>query len=169
MARAHKELKPSDIVAVIDTREQTPWTLSPLKTIGGTLQTGDYSIMGLTHEIAIERKSLSDLLGCIGTHRERFDSEMKRMLGYRSRAVIVEATWAELEAGDWRSRIKPSAAIGSVLGWMDMGIPFVFVGGASKASTYAARMLFIAARRRYFELGAFHGSLKLAGDNNKAS
>lgn len=165
MTRAHKELKPSDIVAIVDTREQRPWSLSPLKSIRGTLPTGDYSVMGLTNEIAIERKSLSDLLGCIGTHRDRFDDEVKRLLAYPTRCLIVECTWEEFTAGNWRSKISPSAAMGSVLGWIATGIPILFAGGASEASECAARILFIAARRRFYELGSFYEGLKISGED----
>ncbi len=159
---ARKELKAEDVTAIIDTREQTPWALTPLRTEPGTLVTGDYSIKGLESEIAIERKSLPDLLGCIGNERERFEKEIKRLIAYPCRAIIVEATWREFGAGGWRSRVSPTSAMGSVLGWMALGIPFVFAGGASEASQAAARIMFIAARRRFGELGAFYESLKIA-------
>ena len=58
---SRKTIEPRDIVAIIDTREQAPLDLSPLRTEKGTLTTGDYSIKGLESEIAIERKSLPDL------------------------------------------------------------------------------------------------------------
>ncbi|NQU21949.1 MAG: hypothetical protein HQ567_11755 [Candidatus Nealsonbacteria bacterium] len=75
------ELKPETITAVIDTREQTPLDLSPLQTIPGTLATGDYSVRGLEHVVAVERKSLPDLLGCIGRDRSRFDITPAAALG----------------------------------------------------------------------------------------
>jgi len=146
MGRPRKKLEASDITAVIDNREQRPWGLAPLKTIKGTLTTGDYSVLGLEHEIAIERKSLDDLLGCIGQRRDEFDRCIKRMLAYPVRAVIVEASWFQLEQGGWRSHITTAAAMGSVCGWIAAGIPFVFAGDAEKASIAAARILFIAAR-----------------------
>ncbi len=157
-----KTLKPEDVTAIVDTREQRPWVLAPLRTEKGTLYTGDYSVKGLENEIAIERKSLEDLLGCVGQSRERFEDCVQRLLGYPVRAVIVEASWGELEAGAWRSKISPTSAVGSVLGWVARGIPFMFAGDASKGSTMAARIMFIAARRRFEELGAFYESLKIS-------
>lgn len=145
------EPKPSSIVAIQDTREQCPWDLSPLRTEISALSTGDYSIKGLQDVIAIERKSLVDLLGCLGIERERFQREMQRMLAYPTRAVICECTWQELNAGDWKSRITPSAAVGSVLGWMSAGVPFVFCATHDEAGKVASRMLYIAARRRWRE------------------
>ncbi len=158
---ARKTLDPSDITAIIDTREQRPWSLAPLKTKSGTLQTGDYSIMGLEHEIAVERKSLDDLLGCVGQERERFDKEIIRLRSYPCRAVIVEASWAQLEGGQYRSQVKPSAALGSVMGWIALGIPFIFAGDSARASTYAGRLMYIAARRRWHELQMFYKGLKI--------
>ncbi len=64
------DLKPEHVVAVIDTREQLPLDLTPLRAVEGTLTTGDYSVVGLEHVVAIERKSLPDLLGCIGRARQ---------------------------------------------------------------------------------------------------
>lgn len=86
-------LKPENVVALIDTREQLPLDLSPLRVQVGTLDTGDYVLLGCDH-IRIERKSLDDLLGCIGRDRERFDREVIRLLAYPVRVLLVEATWA---------------------------------------------------------------------------
>jgi hypothetical protein len=41
------ELKPEQVTAVIDTREQCPLDLSPLQIVTGTLATGYYSVQGL--------------------------------------------------------------------------------------------------------------------------
>lgn len=161
--RARKELRPSDITVIVDTREQRPWDLAPLKMIEGTLSTGDYSVVGLQNEIVLERKSLGDLLGCIGGERERFEREIKRMQAYPCRAVIVEASWADLHAGKWRQKVKVESAVGSVYGWIAAGVPFVFADSVRGAGLAASRILFIAARRRFYELGAFYDGLKISG------
>lgn len=148
------ELRPEQVVAVVDTREQLPLDLSPLQTIGGTLATGDYSIQGLEAVVAIERKSLPDLLGCIGTSRERFDREIQRLIAYPTRAVVVEATWPDLEQGEWRSQVTPAAAVGSVLGWIAAGVPIILAGDHERAGRYVGRLLFTAARRRWREARA---------------
>ncbi|MCY2990928.1 MAG: hypothetical protein NTY19_24090 [Planctomycetota bacterium] len=152
------ELRPEAVVAIIDTREQTPLDLSQLQTITAALSTGDYSIVGLESVVSIERKSLSDLLGCIGQERERFDREVMRLLAYPVRALIVETTWQDIEAGDWRSKITPAAALGSLLGWIAAGLPVVMTGDHDRAGRYVSRLLFTAARRRYREARALIGS-----------
>lgn len=165
----YSQLRPEHITAVIDTREQKPWLLSPLKTQVATLTTGDYSVLGLERQIALERKSLPDLLGCIGGGRKRFESEIERLQAYPTRCVIIECSWREFEQGGWqwgigpggRSKVSASSAMGSVLGWMASGIPFLFCPSVTEASAAASRMLFIAARRRYKELAGFADTLNL--------
>ena len=145
------ELKPEMITAVVDTREQIPLDLAPLQTTVGTLTTGDYSVVGLEHVVSIERKSLPDFLGCVGTERERFDREVMRLLAFDVKALVIEATWQDLERGEWRSRITPQAAIGSLLGWIATGLPILMAGDHARAGRYVSRLLFTAARRRWRE------------------
>ncbi len=145
------EPQPEDVCAVVDTREERPLDLSPLQVTVETLTTGDYSVRGLESVIAIERKSLPDLISCCGGGRERFEREIHRLAAYPVRAVVVEATWPDLEQGEWRSNLTPASAIGSVLGWIAAGVPFVMAGDHSRAGRYVARMLYIAARRRWRE------------------
>lgn len=145
------ELRAEDLTAIIDTREQIPLDLTPLRVERGTLPTGDYSLKGLEAIVSLERKSLDDLLGCIGQERERFDREVQRLLGYPVRALIVEASWPDLEVGDWRSKVTPAAALGSCLGWIAAGLPIVMAGNHARAGRFASRILFTAARRRWRE------------------
>jgi ERCC4-type nuclease len=148
------ELNAEQVTAIIDTREQLPLDLSPLQTVAGTLTTGDYSVRGLESIVAVERKSLSDLLGCIGVNRERFDREVLRLLAYPTRAIVVESTWPDLEQGEWRSQVTPAAAVGSVLGWIAQGVPIIMVGDHERAGRYVSRLLYTAARRRWREARA---------------
>ncbi|MCC7291439.1 MAG: hypothetical protein IT449_05175 [Phycisphaerales bacterium] len=86
---------------IIDTREQAPFTFANLPSEPGTLDTGDYSVRGLEHLVAVERKSLDDLLACVGRERERFKRELQRLRAYRFRLLIVEASAADLEQGTY--------------------------------------------------------------------
>ena len=94
-ATARKRRKPKfssdDVVAVIDTREQLPLEL-PLRSITGTLPTGDYSVSGFEDLICVERKSLPDLIGCMTSGRTRFEKELQRMKAYDARCVVVECS-----------------------------------------------------------------------------
>ncbi len=154
MVTLHAELRADQVTAIIDTREQNPLDLEPLRTEVGTLTTGDYSVRGLEHVVTVERKSLGDLLSCVGAERERFDREVQRLLAYPVRALVVESTWAEVEQGEWRSKVAPAAAIGSLLGWVAVGLPVVMASSHERAGRYVSRLLYIAARRRWRELRA---------------
>ena len=149
--RIPAELDVAELVALVDTREQTPLDLTPLRVEMATLPTGDYSLRGLEAVVAIERKSRQDLAACVGRERKRFDREVQRLLGYPVRALVVEAAWEEIESGAWRGEVRPEAAIGSLLGWIAAGLPVVMAGDRERAGKYVARLLFLAARRRWRE------------------
>jgi len=81
---------------VIDTREQSPWAFEPyIETSVGTLKTGDYALEG-DGQFAIERKSLEDFLGTIGSGWPRFCRELNRMdeAGFAAKVIIVEGDYA---------------------------------------------------------------------------
>ena len=163
---ARQELRPEDLVAICDTREQTPLDLSPIKTARGTLTTGDYSVAGLENIIAVERKSLDDLLGCIGRERERFDREMHRIVAYPCRMLVIEATWLDICAGTWRSKVHPNAVRGSILGWMAAGMPIFFAQDHATAGRIVAHFLWISARRRWEEACSMVPHLKIATEKD---
>lgn len=78
---------------MIDTREQRPLCLPNSER--ANLRTGDYSIRvgdrDYRDQIAIERKSLSDLLGVIGCGRDRFERECTRLSMIEYAAMVVES------------------------------------------------------------------------------
>lgn len=54
--------------------------------------------------------------------------------------------------GCW-SKITPAAAVGSCLSWITQVMPVVMCGDHERAGRYVARLLFLAARRRWRESG----------------
>ena len=147
-----KTLKPSDVTFVIDTREQCPFDLSPFPTEFATLVTGDYSLKGFEDEVSIERKSLDDLCGVVGSSRERFEKEIKRLQAYPHRCLIVEASWEEIKQGNYRSQVNPESVFGSLIGWQAAGIPIIMAGTHSFGAECAKRFLWITARRNWRKL-----------------
>lgn len=156
------EFKPENFIVLVDSKEQLPLDLSPLRCETASLVTGDYTIRGLENVIAIERKSLSDLISCVGQHRARFDREIIRLRAYDTRAIVVECSFQELTEGGWRGKITSAAAVGSVLGWISIGIPILFCGNQAEAEKCVSRMLFISARRRWRESRALVQSIEEA-------
>lgn len=150
----------SRVIALVDTREQTPLDLSPLSVESTTLPTGDYTLKGLESIVAIERKSLDDLLGCVGRERERFDREVQRLLAYPVRVLVIESTWGEIDLGQWRSKITPEQVIGSLLAWEAMGLSVHLAGDHRRAGKHVARLLYQVAKKRYRELRALVGDIE---------
>lgn len=96
-------------VVIVDTREQQPLRFSRLASQSGTLQTGDYSFAGGEEHLAIERKSVADLVGCcVGDSRDRFFRELHRLRGFAFRRLLVIGAREEIETGQYRSAIKPA-------------------------------------------------------------
>ena len=150
----------SDILAIVDSREKTPLDLSPIQSKVGTLTTGDYSVFGLESHISVERKSLPDMVMCCGSERERFSKEIKRLLSYSVRAVVIEASWDDIKKGGWRSSLTPNHVIGSIVGWSCLGVPFFMAG--SDAGDIVSRILLQGARKKYSEI---YRMLKQGGFN----
>lgn len=90
---------------VIDSREQRPLAL-PNSIVKG-LSTGDYSALGYENLIAVERKSIEDLLGCIGQSRDRFQRELERLAAFPYPAIVVECTMSDILNGTHYSHVHP--------------------------------------------------------------
>lgn len=145
-----KKLRPEDITAVIDTREQTPLVLAPLKVEYGTLKTGDYSVLGLESKICIERKALQDMIMCCGKERDRFERELDRMKAFKYRAIAVEGDWSQIEMKTYRGTMHPNAIMGTLLAWaMSAQVPIMMLGSHERCGRFVSRMLYIAAQREH--------------------
>ncbi|MBN2563135.1 MAG: ERCC4 domain-containing protein [Phycisphaerae bacterium] len=134
-------------VVIIDTREQDPLTFANLPSERATLDTGDYSILGLERLIAVERKTLTDLLACCGRDRERFRRELQRLRAYRFRLLVVEIDAQTLERGDWRGKLQPAHVLGSLAAWTaQYSLPVWLAGSHEAAARFVERWLYQAAR-----------------------
>jgi DNA excision repair protein ERCC-4 len=85
-------------IIIVDTREQTPLVFGNLRSERGTLQSGDYSILGLEHEFAIERKSIPDLCGSLIRQRKRFERELHRLRGFSFARILIVGSPQEVQA-----------------------------------------------------------------------
>lgn len=149
--KLREKLKPEDITVIIDTREQHPLSLAPMRMERGGLVTGDYTAKGYERKISIERKSLADLTQSLGRERERFDKELHRILAYPHRMLMIEGSLQEVMEHRYISRISPSAVISSLLGYASHGIPFLFCGNREQMSDFVKRFIFISVQRIWRE------------------
>lgn len=151
---------------LIDTREQAPFTFEHEnynRTVSEAcgLAVGDYSLAGLTDRVAVERKSLPDLVACLGRERERFERELQRAAALDAFAVVVESSWADLAGGNYRSQLNPHSACQSVLAFScRYRIPFLFAGsraGAEYITWGFLRQYLESARKRWGAIVKAHG------------
>jgi len=140
---------------VIDSREQEPFPFDgyDAEVAPGTLQAGDYSLVGLEDMVAVERKSLPDLVACLGRERERFERELERLRAMESILLVVESPITDLATGQYRSKLNPKAALESVFAFMSRyRLPFYFAQdrrGAERATFSFLRHYWRTVERRY--------------------
>jgi ERCC4-type nuclease len=156
-----------DLVIIADTREPNPddpnekdealfW---PTVYRGGavievtvrraTLATGDYSLPGLEELVAIERKTLPDLIGTLFgsrknsvgdgvSNQDRFRDELGRMADIRARDgrafIVVEASREDVWRHRYQSRVMPVNVINAVDSFLvDYDIATVWAGDRAGA------------------------------------
>lgn len=107
---------PSGFVLIQDTREQLPLfdgsdIPEGLVIESQSLRDGDYSVLGLTHMVAFERKRISDFFSYIGRDRERTTRKMERFREIVDRGgfvgLVVEASEGDLLNGYHMSSVPP--------------------------------------------------------------
>jgi len=84
-------------VVLVDTRERDPLTFVSFPNwIGGEtrqkLGAGDYSVEGMEGLLALERKTLSDLITTVMQFRPRFFRMCERLAQCRWKALLIEAS-----------------------------------------------------------------------------
>lgn len=126
---------------VIDTREQKPYEFEDVKTITGTLPTGDYSIQGCENNICIERKSLQDLYQTLTWGRDRFKKELERMQEFDEAYLLVEASWATVWIGPKYSKANPKSIVASLISFIRRTNVKVIMAGGRKDACKVAQML----------------------------
>ena len=134
----------NDIVLVKDSREpDMAWDVhfeAPCEV--KCLKTGDYSLVGYEDEIAVERKTLGDLIGCLSSSRDRFVKELERAQQLQYFAVIIEATWGEIVSGQYRSKLHVNSANGSICAWeIRYKVPFFCCGNQELAARKCESLL----------------------------
>lgn len=131
------------LTVLVDTREQTPWLFSPGVTpLRATLPSGDYSLPGLESRVALERKSLADLVGSLTSGRDRFMREMERLARFDFAAIVVEGDLENVLRKEYRSEASPSSIMGScAMIHARYGVPTIWCSTRACAILYAEKLL----------------------------
>lgn len=111
-------------VVLVDTREKQPFALyaNHPNWIGGErrgkLKTGDYTVAGMESLLALERKSLADLVACTVVYRELFLANCERLAKFRWKAILIEASYEDIKTPfyefDIPSEVHPNAVCGTL-------------------------------------------------------
>ena len=123
---------------IADTREQHPFTFTgwdDARTVRKALDVGDYSLVGQTGKIAIERKTLIDVTNCLdGKEGARFRREMERARDIERFFVVVEGSFAQMTSRQYRCRLKPNEATAALVDLqLEYGRPFIWAGNRRAA------------------------------------
>ncbi len=137
-------IDPATVPILIDTREQTPWSehfAGPWQP--ATLPCGDYSLPGMSEIVAVERKSLPDLISSLTHGRKRFEQELKLARRYWRFWIIVEATAGDVLRGDFgpHTRANPRAVWESCAAFAVRYAPIVFGGDARTCAALCESLL----------------------------
>lgn len=129
---------------VCDNREQQPYSFSPYDctTTNGTLATGDYSLAGFENMAAVERKSLSDLVGSLTQGRKRFERELQRAKGFDLFALVIEANHSDIAQHKYRSKATPQSVLQSLAAFTSRyRLPIIFAGNRAAAEYWVYSLL----------------------------
>lgn len=124
------------IQVIVDTREKPTQKASNryqqfgVPYIRKALSFGDYSAVfklpngdsfSLENLVSIERKeSFDELCHCYCQDRGRFEREFERAsaAGAKTYLLIENATWEKAYSGSYRSKMRPTALVASILAWL---------------------------------------------------
>jgi ERCC4-type nuclease len=122
-------------VVLIDTRERVPLNFSRFTNwIAGEsrqkLDAGDYGILGMENVLALERKSLSDLITTLIQQRQRFFKMCEKLAQCRWRALLVEASYEDIKSPydeEFTTHAHPNAVSGTLDALeAKFGIPVIY-------------------------------------------
>jgi len=151
---------PDSLLSIlVDTREQNPWNFAScfgeLQKRVDTVKFGDYCLEIDPHLAAVERKSLSDFVACQGRERERFRTQIGKMVGVVERPlVIVEADYSHMEIGGWRGRMTPEQVLAGLHSTLN-NVPVLLCRSRGEAERACYRHLRAALKNRYSQCREF--------------
>ncbi len=133
-------VKEDEFIIVVDNREQRPYQFPGA--VVQTLPTGDYSIVGYTDRVTIERKSKPDAYNSLGKNRARFLREIERLAEFHYAAIVIEDSVPGFLRRPPFSRMKPRSAMCSLLAWsVRFGIPVFFAGDRPHGQALTHKLL----------------------------
>jgi len=140
------------VTVVVDTREQEPYSIPPLRFLveRRALPAGDYSLAGLEHVFAVERKTAEDFVHTVVRERDRFGNELRKLQVCVRSCVVVEANTEDVLAGVYQSDAHPHALFGAAISIItDYVVPVYFCSKRQTACRFVQEHLLRYARKEH--------------------
>lgn len=130
-------------VIAVDQREQQPFPLLGFATMRKFLKTGDYSIIGMEDQVAVERKSYSDAWGSMSDGRARFERCVQRLAAMDRAAIVIECTMVQLaQQPPYIQRVQGASVVGGLISWScQYRVPVFFADDRLHAERVTVRFL----------------------------
>jgi hypothetical protein len=132
---------------IIDSAEYMGYTFGRFTnwfagTLRKRLSVGDYTLLGMEKEIAVERKTLPDLVNSIITRRGDFISKCERLSSFKKKCFVIEGTLGSLKTPYEQSGAHPNAVLGSIIAAQERwDIQVHFLDNFRLAEEFVASML----------------------------
>lgn len=128
------------------------------------LPVGDYTLLGMENEIAIERKTLPDLVNSIIQERINFIMRCERLSEFKKKCFIIEGSLSLLKTPYEESKAHPNAVLGSIIATQERwNIPVYFLDNFILAEEFVASMLSKYHAYKWLEMNGFDRCL-IEGD-----
>ncbi len=155
--------------AVIDSGEHMGYKFERFSnwfagTIRKRLPIGDYTILGMEDEVAVERKTLPDLVRSIIQERKGFIKKCESLSVFKKKCIVIEGSTTSLKTPYEDSQTHPNAVYGSLLAAQERwDIPVYFLDNFLLAEEFVASMLSKYHAYRWLEINGFQRCL-IEGD-----
>lgn len=146
---ADQLINPTILVDTAEPGPPHPWVpYFSCETYVQHIPTGDFSLPGCEDWVAIERKTLDDLIGCLidkpktNSPRARFTRELQRAQRIKDFVVVCEGSYSDLLRGNYYSKMTPNSAWESIIALQQrFGIPFLMAGSVPVAARLCESIL----------------------------
>jgi hypothetical protein len=131
--RGGTQLRTPRPVAVVDTREQNPFSFARFNGwFAGVekrpLEIGDYSVAGLEGSCVVERKDLNDLVRSFTVERPVFVERLRRMSAFPDRLLVITAALSQVKSRYQHSPANPNQITQSLIAALaGRRVPFLCV------------------------------------------
>jgi DNA excision repair protein ERCC-4 len=133
-------------------------------TLRRRLSVGDYTIVGMEDEVAVERKTVPDLVNSIIQDRKDFIEKCERLSNFKRKCLVVEGSLSSIKTPYEDSQAHPNAVLDSLLAAQERwDIPVYFLDDFLLAEEFVASMLSKYHAYRWLETNGFQRCL-IEGD-----